>query len=207
MKHHLLIAGAVCFLLVICTLVLIREPAEGKPLQDGAVDCLPAVPDPVAPGTAGRLFLQLHPRNYPTIPVSKARRGPHVVVKRGVNICDNYEGKRLIAVIEEPYLTTLNETLTGKDYPVTKALLSILASGVSPVAGVVSSVMSAALSSCRRAPFTLAREGDELWRLDILGTDGNGKATYVTYIVLNDPYRNQQWILEEKRCPVKFEED
>lgn len=64
-------------------------------------------------------------------------------------------------------------------------------------------VATTALSAAHTSPRVLARDGDEIWRVEEIGQT-NGQPTYLLAYFLVDPYRGQSashkgWLLHEAR--------
>jgi hypothetical protein len=103
---------------------------------------------------------------------------------------------------------SLNKSLMGgEDYPVLTGVLGILTGALSAGAGVLFSLTTMAISAGKSPQGVLAREGDQVWHLERIGTD-SGDIKHVEYFLLVDPFRKKSgtvesaWIIHEGRLDL-----
>jgi len=168
-------------------------------------DCLPEAPRPVThPGI--ELPFHLHPKNYPVLAVNAdiALIGRRVVASDPEALCRTSMGARKLITVEEEYAKSLNQWLEGNSPVLLKGLGGLLVGAADPVAGTVLEMLTTAFDSIQKDPGFRVRTGDEVWRIDLAGRDKSGPV-YVVYTVLNDPFRKQQWLMNEMRVPFRWE--
>jgi hypothetical protein len=119
--------------------------------------------------------------------------------------------QKLLALRPEPndnMAVQLNKALLGSTgYPTLNAVLGTVAGLGTGGAGLLFTVATTALSESQTSPHVLARDGDEIWRVEEIGKvtkAGRAQPTYVLSYFLIDPYRrNSQshkgWLLHEAR--------
>jgi hypothetical protein len=106
---------------------------------------------------------------------------------------------------EPGFLALLNDALLGaSDFPILAALLGSAASGG---AALIFTVATTTLSVAKVSARVLARDGDEIWRVEEIGKVEN-RPTYLMAYFLVDPYRGQSashkgWLLHEARFTLQ----
>jgi hypothetical protein len=102
----------------------------------------------------------------------------------------------------------LNNALLGaSDYPVLNAVLGTAVGFGTGGAGYLFTAATTAVSLSQVAAPVLARDGDEIWRVEEIGkvtSGGQPRPTYVLAYFLFDPYRGHSvglkgWLLHEAR--------
>ena len=102
----------------------------------------------------------------------------------------------------------LNDALLGSsDYPVLNAVLGTAIGFGTGGASLLFTVATTALSMSQSSSRVLARDGDEIWRVEEIGKVTKGAQVQPTYVLayfLIDPYRRQSpnhkgWLLHEAR--------
>ena len=77
--------------------------------------------------------------------------------------------------------------------------------------GALFSILSGAASAAKVNQPVRARQGDEIWQLEVVGKQGQ-TIQHMEYFVLVDPYRTSpksqyvsEWIIHEERREIKIE--
>ena len=106
----------------------------------------------------------------------------------------------------------LNDALLGaSDYPVLNAVLGTAVGVGTGGAGFMFTVATTALSMENTSSRVLARDGDEVWRVEEIGkatAGGRAEPTYVLAYFLVDPFGAESmghkgWLLHEARYPFE----
>lgn len=121
----------------------------------------------------------------------------------------NIHHERRIRTFKDADASLINklntELLGGRDYPVLTFALGVAGGMVSGGGSLLFSAATTALSLGKKAANALARTGDEIWRIEEIGKEGN-EAVHVMAYMLVDPYRKQAptkgWLIHEERTPL-----
>jgi hypothetical protein len=139
-----------------------------------------------------------------------AGRNLHYRPAPGINLGLKNSSKRRLFNFDADHAKfqkTVNRQLAGgESYPILTGLLSIGAGIASFGAGTVFTLVTAAADSGRQVQTVMARLGDELWQVELVGKK-KGKIVHVEYFVLWDPYRRDaevpsDFIIHEERREV-----
>jgi hypothetical protein len=129
----------------------------------------------------------------------------------GNRIRANQKLKTLHAELDENFTTLLNDALQGaSDYPVLNAVLGTAVGVGTGGASLLFTITTTAISMAKTSARVLARDGDEIWRVEEIGRVTNAGRVQPTYLLayfLIDPYRQQSashkgWLLHEARYPL-----
>lgn len=110
------------------------------------------------------------------------------------------------------FMGMLNDALLGaSDYPVLNAVLGTAVGIGTGGASFIFTVSTTALSMAKTSARVLARDGDEVWRVEEIGKSTFGGKPVLTYLLayfLVDPFRRESmahkgWLLHEARYPLQ----
>lgn len=117
---------------------------------------------------------------------------------------------RLITTIVENGLKTeLNQALSGGSTcpPILNLILGTGAGFISGGTSFFFSVVTTGIDLARRSSPVLARNGDHIWMLELVGLEGNS-TKYARYYFLVDPFRSSTtekgWLIGERRYDATF---
>ena len=171
-------------------------------LSELRVDSGKRLPTPVivgmTQGTFAALPIRLHTNN------STAERTSSNDKRMRSSTCI----KKLKEEHDKNLAKMLNDALLGgADYPILSAALDIATAVGTGGAGLMFNVATAALSASRASHRVLARDGDEIWRVEEIGRVGTVPTFVMAYFII-DPHRkgsasSQGWLIHENRYKLQ----
>lgn len=134
-----------------------------------------------------------------------------LVPRSGTDKASEQESKRRLKVLRgergDDLTVSLNNYLVGhSSFPMANGIASVLMGTISGVGGVLYSLITAAMSQAQITPRVLARPGDEIWQVELVGkTAGMAEMVHAEYWFLVDPFRDIErkvgvgWLIHERR--------
>lgn len=116
---------------------------------------------------------------------------------------------RLITtIIENGFKAELNQAFRGgSNCPILNFILGTGAGFISGGTSFLFSVVTTGIDLVRRSSSVLARNGDQVWMLELVGLEGTS-TKYARYYFLVDPFRSSTtekgWLIGERRYDATF---
>ena len=156
-------------------------------------------------------FVARQRHRFMMIEATGGPRNQTFVLRPGIDLSRYHKAERRLfdftAGMERYRGIVNNELSGGTSYPVLATLLGIGGGFITSGGSTAFGVILTALDLTRQAQSILARQGDELWQMEVIGRGSNGRLVHVEYFVLWDPYRREasvpsNWVIHEERRQV-----
>lgn len=158
-------------------------------------------------------FVARQRHRFAMIVYTGTSRSQSFAVRRDVDLSKVNKAERRLFAFDgsnEQYRAMVNNELSGgTSYPILATVLGIGGGLISSGGSTAFGLILTALDLTRQSQNLLIRQGDELWQMEVLGTDTRGRVMHVEMFVLWDPYRREakvpsNWVIHEERRHVEL---